>query len=81
MLRYEALDAGGWFGEAHETQVTAAATEPDVPDGATAVRAPFVATVWQVGVEPGATAALSSPVQPPRVKAAPCGAPPTSPGC
>ena len=27
--------------------------EPDVPEGATAVRAPFVATVWQVSVEQG----------------------------
>ena len=33
-----ALDAGGWFGEAHETQVSKAATLPDQLERLTAVR-------------------------------------------
>jgi hypothetical protein len=34
----EALDAGGWFGEAHEAEVLKAATVPDSEQRVTAVR-------------------------------------------
>lgn len=34
----QALDAGGWFGEAHEAQLAAAAGEPDAEQRVVAVR-------------------------------------------
>jgi hypothetical protein len=34
----EALEAGGWFGEAHEAQISGAATAPDGPDRLSAIR-------------------------------------------
>ena len=46
--------ASGEFDVRPEPAPSPAAVEPDLPEGATAVRAPFVATVWQVSVEPGA---------------------------
>jgi hypothetical protein len=34
----EALEAGGWFGEAHEAQVTGASEAPDGPERLSAIR-------------------------------------------
>ncbi|HEV7623674.1 MAG TPA: urea carboxylase [Amnibacterium sp.] len=46
--------ASGEFDRGAEPEPPAAAEAVQVPEGATAVTAPFVATVWQVAVEPGA---------------------------
>ncbi|MCW2986094.1 MAG: hypothetical protein JWR63_3664 [Conexibacter sp.] len=35
---HEALEAGGWFGEAHEAQITGAASAADGPERESAIR-------------------------------------------
>lgn len=45
--------AAGEFDRQQETKVVTIEDEILVPDGATAVSAPFTSTVWQISVEPG----------------------------
>jgi hypothetical protein len=45
----EALDAGGWFGSAHEAQVTKATSAPDVEERLRAVRT-LVAEETRIGM-------------------------------
>jgi hypothetical protein len=45
----EALDAGGWFGSAHDDQVTKAATSPDADERVRAVRT-LVAEETRIGM-------------------------------
>ncbi len=52
----------GEFDVRPEPAPVPAPEEPDVPEGATALRAPFVATVWQLSVEPGAVVASGDQV-------------------
>lgn len=54
--------ASGEFDVRPEPAAAPPAAEPDVPEGATAVRAPFVATVWQLSVEPGSQVATGDQV-------------------
>jgi hypothetical protein len=48
----DALDAGGWFGQAHEAEVSKAATAADVADRQQAVRA-LVAEETRLGMMVG----------------------------
>ena len=53
----EALDAGGWFGEAHEDQVSKAAMAPDTLDRLAAVRT-LVAEETRLGMFVGVAVGL-----------------------
>jgi hypothetical protein len=52
-----ALDSGGWFGEAHESQLSKAATEPDAMERLTAVRT-LVAEETRLGMLVGVAVGL-----------------------
>ena len=54
--------ASGEFDRQGEPEVAAVVEAFDVPEGATVVAAPFLSTVWQVLVEPGAVVAAGEKV-------------------
>ncbi|RLV47576.1 urea carboxylase [Nocardioides mangrovicus] len=54
--------ASGEFDVRPEPAPTPVAAEPDLPEGAVAVRAPFVATVWQVSARPGTSVTEGDPL-------------------